>query len=382
DNMQKTIKAIDGITYFNAILQSMYSARSASRSMVHQVLTNISNLSLSNYSGSAVGAENQFVQSKVQDLTSITGDLINHKQKIYDANAAQKNSELKRIAGIIGTVLSGVCIAILIACNALPSIGTCFSLLQGVSGLFISAYSLYESIVSAIALNDLAKKEQEELDDATEKGKEILKRKVSYGADGEAKEADASEISGEDGGTKDLSNTSGKSGAGAKVQLSMMQANLKKMERVNALLRKVAQAKRESRGKVTAKISGISGSSIPTSADAVAGLEAGAADAIMSQLVQKAAALEAVNNKQDSSFEKILGAATGLVTSAIGVAKTGVSIADGSGLSDASGMDGGFFEKLGAMVTEYTGWGSKETKAKLNKGRVNRVNKELKKVNA
>ncbi|GBR75158.1 hypothetical protein NO1_2198, partial [Candidatus Termititenax aidoneus] len=57
-NLQKATTAIYSSIYSIACLQSLYSAKSASRSMVHSILTNVSNLTLSSYSGAAIQADN------------------------------------------------------------------------------------------------------------------------------------------------------------------------------------------------------------------------------------------------------------------------------------------------------------------------------------
>ncbi|MDR1323208.1 MAG: hypothetical protein LBK68_02100 [Candidatus Margulisbacteria bacterium] len=303
-NMQTAQAEIYGLTYLNAIWQSLYNARSASRSMVHQVLTNISNLTLSSYSGSAVGAENQLIQSKAQDLISNTNDIVNIKQKIFDAEQAAANEEMKMYFGLAGLGVAAICITALTLISGFPQIGSAIKLMNGMSAMAVAIYSFFESIFTYINLNKLQEKQQKELKDATEKAKG--KKNVDGENSGNLADqamGDADPLAGTDG-----------NGAAAKFQLSLMQANLKKMERINAMLRKVHRAKGESRGKISAKISGISAANIPSAAEMVAGLESGVAEAIMNLLVSKASALDSTQNKMDAQIDKMISSSAGMLT--------------------------------------------------------------------
>ncbi|MDR1323935.1 MAG: hypothetical protein LBK68_05805 [Candidatus Margulisbacteria bacterium] len=328
ENMNKAQADIYGLSYLNAIWQAMYNTRSASRSMVHQVLTNVSNLSLSNYSGGAVGAENQFIQSKAQDLTSTVNDIVSIKQKIYDAQSAQKNEEVKRTFGIIGTIVAAVAIVVLIVLGIIPQLGTCFSLMSGVSGLAMAVCSFFEAIVTMVKLAILKYKQQEELKDITKKAREKARQDVDGKGSGDLVQQTTGDTDPLEGTNSDFFGLMTNGGA-AKFQLSLMQANMKKMERINAALRKVHRAKGEARGKITSKISGAAGANLPSAAEMVAGLEAGVAGAMLEQLVSKASKLEETDKKIDTQIDKIISATAGLTSATIAAVRAAGDFKDG-----------------------------------------------------
>ncbi|GBR77119.1 hypothetical protein NO2_1558, partial [Candidatus Termititenax persephonae] len=99
--------------------------------------------------------------------------------------------------------------------------------------------------------------------------------------------------------------------------ISMMQAQMKKVERIKALIRKMQKAKNDSRGKITAKMSGTPGAQITGAAEMVAGAESGAAEALMNELMNVASSNEAVEKKNNSAWTQIVSSSTALASAGI-----------------------------------------------------------------
>ncbi|GBR77139.1 hypothetical protein NO2_1571, partial [Candidatus Termititenax persephonae] len=160
--------------------------------------------------------------------------------------------------------------------------------------------------------------------------------------------------------------------------ISMMQAQMKKVERIKALIRKMQKAKNDSRGKITAKMSGTPGAQITGAAEMVAGAESGAAEALMNELMNVASSNEAVEKKNNSAWTQIVSSATALASASINLGEKIKDLKDlkkadiKNGNKDATlgdkdshffakGADGKikgggkFGEKLGALVKSAVG---------------------------
>jgi hypothetical protein len=308
DKLQEDIKKIYSGMYLNAVLQSLYSAKSASRSMVHQILTNISNLTLSGYASNAIGAENQFITQKASDLSANVSDLAALKQKHYDAVQAFESTVMKGIASSVGAAAIAT-LTIAFSASPIPDIFGIFKMCSAISGVINSIFDLLYSIVQKVALDDLAKKEAEESYKVTVRGKQAMQKNST---DDEGNETTEEETIYPEVNTNGVNSTTA---AGAKFQLGIVQANMKKMERVQAALRKLARAKGESRSKISAKISGIGGAQITNAAEMVAGLEAGLAEALIGELIKQAQNNESLEAKADAQFDQIMGGVSSLVSS-------------------------------------------------------------------
>ncbi|GBR72581.1 hypothetical protein NO1_0090 [Candidatus Termititenax aidoneus] len=310
--MEETMSAIYGDSYLTAILQSMYSARSASRNMVHQVLTNIGGVALSGYSQAAVSAEQQFAAQKASDFAQNVNDMLALQQKHLDAQTAFNDAGVKAIISGIGM---GVIGAMAIATLASPYFFTKFfgviEMMYGYAALSNAILDLVSSIWTFFkAYPELLEKEQKQRDDAVKLGKKTMQNKVSYDEDRTTlNETEAPEIT-------------ASTGAGAKFQLQMAQAQLKKTERLKTILRKLHKAKNDARSRVTSKISGTSGAQIIASAEMIAGAESGLAEALLNQLVNIAQGRENLENKQDALIDKMLSAGSSVISATAKALKT------------------------------------------------------------
>jgi transglutaminase-like putative cysteine protease len=322
------IEKIYSSTYVAAVLQSLYSSRSASRSMVHQIMTNINNLTLSSYSGSAISTDNQYTTAKAQDLSKNVSDLVALKQKKADAEQAQAADSFKVTVQLLSlTFQVPMGIAALVAPT--PEIGTFIEILNAVASLINAVFDLIYSIWQYFALEDLVKKGAEDMQSATEHAS----KKGKQNADGEGTADLQAQSMGE------LSNVDTGNAAGAKFQLGLVQANMKKIERVNAALRKLARAKSESRSKISSKISGIGGAQITNAAEQVAGLESGLAEALIGELINMAQNQEALEKKKDAVIDQIISSAGSTINSATSLASSIDRAGDQAGMTDEERED-------------------------------------------
>ncbi|GBR76634.1 hypothetical protein NO2_1155, partial [Candidatus Termititenax persephonae] len=254
EKLQKATAAIYSSIYSIACLQSLYSAKSASRSMVHSILTNVSNLTLSSYSGAAIQADNALVTAKAQDLSKNASDMAGLMQKKAEAEQEYGAAAAKAAisgAGMIVTALA----AIPMLTRTVPEVGGWITMINTVGNLLNCIFDVFYSIFKAIALHKLADANEEKTKELVEAAKENEKkaRENSIGSEEGKAEAKVEELG------ENMTGAASGNATAAKFQISMMQAQMKKVERIKALIRKMQKAKNDSRGKITAKMSGTPG---------------------------------------------------------------------------------------------------------------------------
>ncbi|GBR76736.1 hypothetical protein NO2_1234, partial [Candidatus Termititenax persephonae] len=342
DELQKATAAIYSLIYVNACLQSLYSAKSASRSMVHSILTNVSNLTLSSYSGAAIQSENALITAKAQDLSKNVSDLAAMAQKRVEAEQEQLAATIKATISGLAQVVTAAAVAPLLV-RTVSEVGGYVELIQTVGSILNTLFDLFYSIGKAIALDELVRKNAEENKDMVKKAKENEKkaRENSIGSEEEQAQANVEEI-----GDETIS-PSGNSSA-AKFQMSMIQAQMKKTERIKAAMRKVKKAANDSRGKITAKLSGTPGAQITGAAEMVAGAESGAAEAMLSEMMNIASSNEAVEKKQAAIGSEIAGNASAFANSVKSTVEMGMKV---SALNkDENATLGGTLNELGKLA--------------------------------
>ncbi|GBR75311.1 hypothetical protein NO2_0001, partial [Candidatus Termititenax persephonae] len=370
DELQKATAAIYSLIYINACLQSLYSAKSASRSMVHSILTNVSNLTLSSYSGAAIQSENALITAKAQDLSKNVSDLAAMAQKKAEAVQEQEAAEWKARISFLAEVVTGVLAAgPLLFARPVPEVGGYVELIQTVGSILNTLFDLFYSIGKSMALDELVRQNAEENKDMVKKAKENEQkaRKNSIGTEEGQAEANVQEI-----GDETIS-PSGNSSA-AKFQMSMIQAQMKKTERVKAAMRKIKKAANDSRGKITAKLSGTPGAQITGAAEMVAGAESGAAEAMLSEMMNIASSNETVEKKKAAIGSEIAGNASAFANSVKSMAEMGMklnalskdknatlggTLTELGKLAKNSGNAGEFFKGMGKALLGAMGIGSK-----------------------
>lgn len=299
--LQAKIKNIYSEGYQANVLSVLQGARAASRSMIHQVMTNVSSLTQSSLVQENISAETQQFGSRVQDLTSKISDVIALKQKKADSDFEKQVSVFKIATLAAAAIVCGIAALF----PPYVDFGTFWAMTTSVSRILDAITDLTKSYFMVSVLENAKNEFQKQ---AYETDMAILDKNKDATPDNS--EDNTGVLSTAMPSTSDTADV-------AKVKLMIMKAEMKKLERINTIRQKIARMKAQARGQITSKISGTSGAQLGSAAQAMAGMEFGAAQAMLDTLIQQTDLVGQIEQKMKQAKTGVIAAWSAMVSTAI-----------------------------------------------------------------